>query len=714
MVLYMQDFANTGALVHWDTKNDSAIRLSIVLKRLGIKNNYFFLALHQPELAKVDPYDPNLSAEMRTKILVECKLNVWYFLREVVRLPAPGGNSMMFQFSRSNLAVQWSAFNQIDVGNVACRQIGGKSTNMCVFCVYLMYILGEGLNIGLLVKDQTLLQEDVKRIKEIRDLLPKWMITPSARSSERKEGLFYASKRNALLTFPSPQDERAAYSCGRGHSFSVLWLEEYAYIKYIKIAMQSIIKTMLQAGAQAQREGLPAVAVYTTTAGNPSDPNGAFALETFQKAFPFYDKLYDLPNREALLKMIEESGSTRMLYVEFSYKQLGKDDAWLRQESTRANLTQSDIDRDFLNIWQADNEKSIVPQHLLAKVRASKRDPNYVDYQDGFVVRWYVEREYVESDLFRNTSTVMGMDTSENIGRDYTTFTILDPRDMKVLATCRCNLANTMQVGKHVFALLQRFPQLVWIPERNNTGIGIIDFVMDQLQGAKINPYLRIYNEVVQNLDDPKYKNIDIYNFYEIYGSARSSFGFRTTGSGAGGGTRNLLYKITLMKALEMNFSRIYDATLINEIGTLTERNGRIDHSSLCHDDQVISWLLASYLVFFGKHLDIYGIKASSVLEFLDKNGSNVDPILKEEQMALRRRIAELESLIATQPAHILRQSYVRELAQLRPLVNEDITAIDPMARTQVQYQEQEVRSMGVGNSEQALKNFVTRWKRVR
>lgn len=101
------------------TTNQSFIDMHYYLKHKGIKNNRFFLALYDPDLAGVDPRDPNLNAMMKRKILRECIVNFWYFIREVVRIPDQGGtvgSGKRYKLHRGNLAqnfcflLNWNIF----------------------------------------------------------------------------------------------------------------------------------------------------------------------------------------------------------------------------------------------------------------------------------------------------------------------------------------------------------------------------------------------------------------------------------------------------------------------------------------------------------------------------------------------------------------------------------------------------------------------------
>ena len=491
---------------------------------------------------------------------------------------------------------------------------------------------------------------------------------------------------------------------------SLIHFDEIAFLAYNWIVVPTAVNAMLKASEQARKAGLPSPIIYTTTAGNPDTKEGSYALGIFESALPFSEVYYDLHDRDGLMQIVAASSGSKMLYLEFSYKQLGKSEEWFKDASKRGNASQDDINRDLLNIWQSSTDKAIIPQHILAKMRESKREPAFVDLKDGFVVRWYQDRAIVADPAFVNRPMIMGMDTSENVGRDFTTLVIIDPRDMRLLATCRCNEANTMQVARHIVTLLTRYSRLVFIPERNNTGTGIIDFVMEQLQAQNINPYSRIYNEVVQGYNEPKFKDVNIHNFREIFGKQRSYFGFRTSGATAGGTSRNILYKVTMMKTLEMNHSRLYDSALISEFCNLTERNGRVDHPVGCHDDTVIAYLLACYLVYFGKNLHLYGIPEGTVLETLTADGNEVSVEVKADQMQIRKRISELEDLLAGNPAHILRQSYLREISMLRPLIDESVVQIKPLAVSQVDYQARELASSTSSGGISGLQNFCNRF----
>lgn len=88
----------------YNTKNKSFLKVCETLRNKGIKNYDFMLELKNERLLNIDPYDPNLSFYDKVDILRECHDNIWYFLREIVRIPVQGNNNILFPLDLSNCA----------------------------------------------------------------------------------------------------------------------------------------------------------------------------------------------------------------------------------------------------------------------------------------------------------------------------------------------------------------------------------------------------------------------------------------------------------------------------------------------------------------------------------------------------------------------------------------------------------------------------------
>ena len=179
MILFLEDYAKQGAIVDYQTSNKSFIKMAMVLKSMGIKNNKFMLALYNPKLQGVNPHDPNLTTEQKLMVAYEVKINPWYFLREVVRIPSQGTEGgVPFKLDRANLAFFWVYMNSIDLFETIPRQIG-KTIAAMALTAWIIYFAGKSTNVGLFARGNSLQVENVKRLKDIRDSLPKYLITKS-------------------------------------------------------------------------------------------------------------------------------------------------------------------------------------------------------------------------------------------------------------------------------------------------------------------------------------------------------------------------------------------------------------------------------------------------------------------------------------------------------------------------------------------------------
>lgn len=669
MILYESDIQREGAIIDITTSNKSFIRMSILLSRMGVRNNKFFLALLDPSLQGVNPFDPKLTEEQKFRIGLESKRNPWYFIRECARVPSQGSDSAPFELNRANLAFMWCFLNSIDSFLTIPRQVGKTVTSLCIL-TWLMYIAGKNVNIGLFAKGNKLVLENVGRLKMIRNALPKYLIFPSAADTNNKEGIGYAALGNQYKTFVAQSDRKSAEDQGRGESFGVEHWDELCYYKNNDLSYPAATSASDTAAEQVRKVGLPACNIITTTAGRLSDPRGRFAFGIRSKCMRFTEKLYDCMSKAELEQVLNINSVNRMLYLEYSYLQLGKDQEWFNRV-TRGK-TKDEIARDYLCIWQHGRGADILPQHILDNLVAGLREPFHCTFVKSLVVRWYVPVDKLTDPKFKSRCFVFGGDTSDNVGADFTTIVMVDIADMAVVCTCRCNKSNLTYVADHIVQLLTDYPRAVWIPERNRSGAMLIDIVLTAMDGTDFNPFRRIYNTLVQNYNDssPALSGLD------TRGTNRKYFGFNTTGSDA---SRDLLYSNVLMTMCEMNHSRVYDTIIVDEIKSLTQRNGRIDHPEGAHDDMLIAWLLCGFFVLYGKNLEMYGISHDEFLSHMDIEGHRVDPAAKKYQQELRERIAQLEGLVETALQESMRYIYKAELRHLKTMVDEGI-AVGPIA----------------------------------
>jgi hypothetical protein len=157
----------------YKTKNLSFVKIFKFLKDAGVKNNKFFLQLNDPALQGVDPYDPDLSDEMKMRVQVEVMNNFWYFLREIIRIPETGG-FIQFQLHRANLAQMFMMENNMNMIEVLPRQHG---KTIGAVCRYLWVYHFGTINTNMIFSNKQYAdsQLNIKRFNDITDLLPAYL-----------------------------------------------------------------------------------------------------------------------------------------------------------------------------------------------------------------------------------------------------------------------------------------------------------------------------------------------------------------------------------------------------------------------------------------------------------------------------------------------------------------------------------------------------------
>lgn len=124
-VRFLKDFSRIGAGVHRETNNKTFLRTAEVFRQMGIKNYYFLLQINNPLIKDLDPWDENLTDEQKMMILNECNENVWYVIREVIKV----NGSSRFRANRAVISFIWCCLNHLPTTILMPRQSGKFITN---------------------------------------------------------------------------------------------------------------------------------------------------------------------------------------------------------------------------------------------------------------------------------------------------------------------------------------------------------------------------------------------------------------------------------------------------------------------------------------------------------------------------------------------------------------------------------------------------------
>lgn len=674
MILFLDDWRlYNSAIVHWDTRNTSYLDLAAKYKLVGIRNNFFFLALHNPQLKNIDPHSEHLTLREKAMIALECRQNPWYYFREVARAPAISGTkSGPVLANRSTIALWWCFFNHITIILTQPRQTG-KSFATDQLMTVLLNFLCNNTQINLLTKDDTLRSANIARLKDIYDELPGYLKFKDKSDANNTESITINKFNNKYIAHVPQSSPKNAYKLGRGLTSPIIQVDEAPFQPNIEIAMGSSLGAMGAAVDKAKEENEPYGTIVTTTAGKKDEPSGRYIYSLIESSAIFNEIFFDAKNEEELRRLVcsnSKRGAYRV-YACFSHTQLGKNDEWLKEKLNSSMQSPDDANRDFFNIWTSGSESSPIATLLLESMVKNTIDACYHEiFPIGkYIARWYIPEDKKENYL-RTRKIVMSVDTSDASGGDDISTVFLDVETGAVVGAGTYNETNLITYAQWLVYMLEKYENITLVIERRSSAITILDYILLFLVEKNIDPFKRIFNWVVndplehksiyEEIKQPIRRRTD-----DIYVRAKKMFGFATSGSGQQ--SRSELYSVTLQHAVKRCADKIYDRTLVSQLTGLIIKNGRVDHRDGENDDMVIGWLLAHWFITSAKNLSFYGIDPTRVL-VESKPQKEIEPRLYYmhiEQQRIRNRIQEIYEKLKMERDSNICKMYERELVFL-------------------------------------------------
>lgn len=638
MILFSSDWAKyPNAVVHYSTKNRTWVEFAVLLKNMGVENHLFHLSLLQPELEHVDPFDPELDFDTKTKISMEAQYNPWYFFREIIKVPPQAGpNPVPLKANRGNISLYWSFFNHIDYALVQIRQTGKSVSTDCLM-TGLMYVFSSNTTMGLFTKDDALRRANVDRLKKMREYLPGYLYAKSRGDVDNQSEFSYETLDNTYKTAVAQKSEVAANNIGRGFTMPIQQYDETAFISMLDITMPAALAAGTAAREEAAQYDKPYGNIYTTTAGRKDSRVGKYVYDFFHKAASWTERFYDAQDQSELYNLVLTNGRSRKLMIHgvFNHRQLGRSDEWLARTLAENNAQGAAANMDFFNVWESGSLSMPIDPKTAEIIRDSEMDPLWEDMaREYYILRWYIAKNDLD-EYMRDRPTTLGIDTSEAIGQDGIGFVLSDVVDMSLVAAMSINETNLYRFGKFLTWFLVTYPKVTLIIEKKSTAQNIIDTLLIELPKHGEDPFKRLFNRIVDDapkgseayrevVDTPMSKrHPGVYTKYKKY------FGFNTTGS-----SRTLLYTTVLNSYTSKAAGNVRDKTLVGELLGLVVRDGRIDHKESGNDDMVVSVLMSEWFVTHAKNLRFYGIDPLQIKTAAYK---------KVEEMPIEDQIQDLE-----------------------------------------------------------------------
>ena len=578
-----------------ETSNQSFVDMHNYLKMKGIQNNDFFLALLDSGLAGVDPRDPNLTPNLKARILRECQLNYWYFIREVVRIPDQGGtvgSGKRYKLHRGNLAMNFLFvlnFNQF----VEMPRQHGKTVG--ALCRYLwVYNFGStNSEIMFTHKDHTGSKKNLAQLKSIRDALPSYLQMSTAVNSEGKKlkvpntvvMIQHPFNNNKITTFPSARTKDTANTLGRGFTMPIQYYDEFAFIPYNKEVYLSAIPAYSTASENAKRNGAPYGVLITTTPGDLLTDSGEYAYFVRNHATPWTENFYDYTYQE-LMDVRDANRFNSFFMISYTYQQLGSGMDYFNRMVIEMGRSWPDIRREVLLEWAQTATNCPFSAEDLERIKMYCKEPIRV-------IPFGRKRQYqflIYEDIDTSYPPIIGVDVAGAMYQDSSAITVIDSKTTRVGATLNCNYMPSDDLAQVLYELVTKYLPNAIINIERNGGFGVSVIQRLCKTSAKKNLYWEVKDKVFE----------EAFNGIRM---VKKSQKVRVYGLDSTKEIRARLIEILYDRVA--NHKQKFVAPILQQEmqGMEVKKNGKVEHSDNTHDDQVFSYLMALYVWYDGKDL---------------------------------------------------------------------------------------------------------------
>jgi hypothetical protein len=568
-----------------NTKNRSFLKTASDLKKKGVKNNKFMLALYDESLSGIDPFDPNLTEAQKIAVFRECSVNKWYYIREVVRVPVDGIIAgIRYKLNMGNLTLSYLKSKNINQIVILPRQ-HGKTMGEIIDDSWILLFSGTNTNIIYSNKEFKDSKKNLKLFKDIRDRLPRYLVEFVSNRKADKDNEEYklvANRNNTLRAMAAANSDDMADKLGRGMTTSNIYFDEFAFLSRNKIIFEAALPAWSTASDNAKKNGVPYSITITTTPNNVDTPQGAYAKMMIDKAAKFEYDCFDMTD-ETFHDYIQNNSSNNFVFVQYTYAELGKSEAWLKDQIRNFQGDLAKVKRELLLDWPKSTDSSVFTEEQLDIISSFVKQPATSINVNGYFIQFYETPDL-------NVNYIVSCDIAGGLSRDNTAISIIAPDDFRIVGDFRNNKIDTENAKKMIERLLKDFfRNAILIIERNSYGLNLLQYFM---KDRIIEP--RMVQEERETLGEKTQKD----GFTVKRKTKNIMYGIDTNVK-----TRKLMFEL-LPEIIDTEYDKIISPRLYEDIAGLEKKkNGKIEHSVTSHDDNLMSYLIFRYALHYGNSL---------------------------------------------------------------------------------------------------------------
>ena len=293
---------------------------------------------------------------------------------------------------------------------------------------------------------------------------------------------------------------------------------------------------------------------------------------------------------EELDDYIKKNSENNFLYVEYSYKELGRDDAWLEEMIRDCHGNRAKIKREILLEWPKSMESSVFNEEQLERIAQHTRDAECIIRVNNYPVSFYEKPDM-------NINYILSCDVSGGLGHDSSAMNIIHPEDFRIVGDFVNNKIDTESYKQLIREIMTLWlPNSLLVVERNSYGLNILDALM---KDPRIEP--RMFRYPRESLGEKTQKD----GFVVKRKTNNIIYGVDTNVQ-----TRKQMMDL-LPEIVDTEFDKLCSPNIYKNIACLErKKTGKIEHADTGHDDALMAYLIFRWAVFHKKWFSTKGISA--------------------------------------------------------------------------------------------------------
>lgn len=357
---------------------------------------------------------------------------------------------------------------------------------------------------------------------------------------------------------------------------------------------------------------------------------GVESQEILDKTVKWSERLYDM-TKEEIDSYINGQGDdcNKILYIEYSYKQIGKDDNWFKNIAAKIGdpLT---VRREILLQRLHGSSLSPFDQEDIDYIVQCERKP----IDELWLLSNY--RFDIYKELDRGKPYLVGVDCSTGTGGDNNAITVIDPVTVEPVAEFESSFIGETKYEELLKELVKYLPRAVLCIEKNSIGDGIIDHLLHSPISHRL-----YYDRAKDLVEDKAIKNQTVESMLKKQATIKTYYGVYTSTASRDDMMAILARHVCTYKEKFITHNVTRDLSRL-----VRTKSGKIEAGEGFHDDSIMSYLIALYVFYHGNNLTVFGIYPGMMEESEFNTGlkhvDEADPTLVSQ--SLINSVKEIEA----------------------------------------------------------------------